>query len=244
MLTDNPARRLQNIINSLLEAKGDTLNEQGRAQILFHKALNASSSSQAFSKMAEFDTLPAKIDSLLDKHHPDFLAANDYLQERCTTLVSQYFNNAEVVHVIKTIDSHFLTYLRMVASVLDSNTGETLGNQSVKEISKILDEAIELATNADDLSEDMKLYLVRHLQKVQVHLRDYQISGTEPIVESIEVIFGHAAMDSEFRATLKEVKDGTLNKTLTKVAEVSTIIAAATGVYQITPSVVGLLTSS
>lgn len=237
MIKENPARRLQVFTDTCYSYEGPHKNPKEIMKVIIEPTTEA----DYYKAISDLYELADRVRDLAYQDYFDFKDGAIYVHSQFYHFMNYVQTNRAWEDSKAYLDSHFHTYLRMIANVFESNAAKNMSDDEVRKIKESISSTLELVLDSEDLSEPMKMYLTSKLTSIIQKLETYQITGIEPALETIESMFGHAAMDEEFRSTLKECKDGTAHRALTKVAEVATIIAATTGVYSIAPSVVALI---
>lgn len=138
------------------------------------------------------------------------------------------------------IDDHTITYLRLASDLLQSKTNAKIiaysDLQELKEkIRNIYDEVIK-----SEIDDEVKKYLAHYLQKILIEIDEYHLTGALPLLETVEIMTGHAAIDKNYYDFLKDTELG--KRILDTLGAMANMVTIAIGIPQLTQTI--LLLSS
>ena len=100
---------------------------------------------------------------------------------------------------ISKVNDHTVNYLSNTADILEARIRRFHPDlSSLEELLESTDDLKEKIVRSS-LPEHVKQYMVKKISEINLAVEEYRISGSGPIVENIEAIFGHVILDREFR---------------------------------------------
>lgn len=144
--------------------------------------------------------------------------------------------NANWDTFINHIDAHSINYLKLASDLLQSksNTKTLEGDQllSVRaDIQKVYEDIL-----SSDLSDEIKKYVVRYLRKILIGIDEYQITGAFPLLDSIETLIGHSAIDKSYHSFLTNSELG--KRILDTLGAMANLVTVAVGIPQLSQAIV------
>ena len=220
MLSDNPAARLLAILE-----EGNRRKPEERCEKIWADLLGTGNNkSLLMSRLGKVMSLPGEIIEVLEREFPNQGDSHRHWSNQVNKGFMEQNLHAKWESFRSCIDQHTLNYLKLTADLLQGKTNSTLLEpatiEEVREnINSVLSEVVE-----SELSDDVRTYLVRALQRILVAIDEYRITGATPILEAMEVTLGHAFSDPEYRTALLETEMGqTVVNVLSAVASSITI---------------------
>lgn len=199
MASENPAARLNAILQVVMNAKGSSA-----ARHVWADALMIDSADQArlMIGIGEAIKTASEVASLMNEKVP---AIKDQTDQWLDWINSAFFNQGINAH-IETFKQHYPVqasyYLQMAANLLDPMTRKAVNSEQLQEFKDALHNVKEDVLSSD-LEPKVIEYLVRAIQKILTALDQYILSGSVPVIESIEVLVGHAFVDKEYGNALQ-----------------------------------------
>lgn len=236
MIHDNPAARLLKILQ---DGKNENSNESCRT--VWAKLLKVQSNDHALmmSRLGKVMELPNQIISDIKENFPN--QTNTY-SHWSTQLNHAFLNqnvNGQWESFIKHIDQHSISYLQLSADLLQSKLSTSLiEKEKLNEIREKIDNLYKEIMETD-LDEKVKEFLLRAMQKILVSVDEYNISGSIPIMDSIDMVFGHMVVNDDFREEMNK-------KPITKIifeqlSDVANIVTVSQGLTELSSYVKQLL---
>lgn len=247
MLIENPAARLLEILE---QGKKKSLN--GSCHETWQMLLKTQNmpDSTLFVRLGKVMALPSEI--MVQFEHLNASDRQKNSIHSCMANVNVGFKKQNLLLDWNSFISHInepaMDSLDFVSDLFKHQPNITSGDHS-QELSQIKETLQTLLNNIleqEDLDEEIKKFLVRSLQRIIIAIDEYFISGYVPIIEAIETIMGHAALDArtenkEFCSALKTTGAG--DKLMDALNILSTIVTLTIGVPQITEGFVQYLLS-
>lgn len=136
------------------------------------------------------------------------------------------------------IDTHTILYLTMTSQLLETKSNTTLiADESLLELRDRLNELLVEILDSDQPVE-LKKYVSRVLRKLIESIDEYKLTGALPVLDSIEMTFGHVCVDKQFHSFLTDHDLGKrIADTLTAVANTVTV---AVGIPQLSQTILAL----
>ncbi|MFZ2301579.1 MAG: hypothetical protein WAW10_06890 [Gallionella sp.] len=103
--------------------------------------------------------------------------------------------------------------------------------QGIREkISAIYEEILN-----SELPDEIKKYLTRHLRKIQTGIDEYYLTGAIPLLETMETMVGHTAVDKSYREFLRDTDLG--KKILDTLSSMANVVTVAVGIPQLSQAI-------
>ncbi|MFQ3202120.1 MAG: hypothetical protein ACI87I_000416 [Pseudoalteromonas tetraodonis] len=198
---DNPAARLHAI---LVKAKGKPISQNCRAA--WSDILNVSSKNESkfLMHMGKVSSLPYEIFEFVKAEYPNQVSTTTHWSTQINSAFLKQNYNSEFSTFITKIDNHSLDNLSLLSDLIASKTSTTvldedsLNKMRVK-VQELIDEML-----GSDLTKEFKEYLNKALNQILEHINSYIITGINPIIDSLDMVLGHAVTDIAYRNELKE----------------------------------------
>ncbi|WP_151174267.1 hypothetical protein [Sulfuricurvum kujiense] len=236
MIHDNPAERLLKILQ---DGKNENVNAPCRA--VWARLLNVEITDHALmmSRMGKVMELPNQIISELKEKFPNQSNTYEHWSKQLSHAFLLQNINDKWDTFIKHIDNHSIAYLQLSANLLQSKSIISLiEKEKLNEIREKIDNLYKEIIETD-LDEKVKEFLLRAMQKILVSVDEYNISGSIPIMDSIDMVFGHMVVNDEFR---NEMNKTPITKTLfERLSDVANIVTVSQGLTELSSYVKQLL---
>lgn len=178
--------------------------------------------------------LPAEIRVAIRRLPPD-LEDLDHLAAPLDTVeqaLQQYGAYGPWKQYKQRIDGQVVSELRATAQALRRNgwsdhtvTGDQLATLH-RHVAELFDEVRQA-----DLDEDLQRFVLRHLDKIERGIRHYQVEGTPPLEDAVDMFVGDMVRDvgeADRRGVRKFVEEDALGRKLMRlIGEVNGIVAFA-----------------
>ncbi len=135
----------------------------------------------------------------------------DYWSNKVNTAFKVQNINGVWSTFIDHIDIHTINYLKSCSDILQLHLKfDLIDENKLSEIKKSITDVInDVTIDIDkDIDDEIKKYLVRTLQRIIVAIDEYMISGATPIMEAVEIAYGHAFIDNKYRNIVSKTEIG------------------------------------
>jgi hypothetical protein len=228
---DNPAARLLALLTegkmclpgtSCREVWNDLLNANGDASLLM-------------SRLGKVMELSRETVLALEAAFPDQGNTWSHWEAQVNTAFMVQNLHATWESFINHIDTHSITYLRMSAALLQTRmTTKLIANDELSTLRTTLDQIL-VDVFATDQPEEVKRYLVRSLRKLINSIDEYRLTGTLPMLDTIESSLGHAAVDKAYKSFLTDTEVG--KKLLDTLASMANVVTVSVGIPQLSQAI-------
>lgn len=235
---DNPAQRLLDIL-----VEGKELNPKLNCRAAWKTLLKAESESEAalLARLGKVMELPEQTMNLLGSVGENDDDAHQHWVQQVSTAFSKQDFGGYWETFSNHIDMHCLSYLKISARLLKAHsTVAELPESTLETVRSEVQSLIEMVL-ASNLPSNLKQYLVRSFQRVLVAVQEYSITGAVPVIEALEVTFGHSVADLAFREAVKESDVG--DQIWEVLFKISATVSLATGLPALAAGAVQLLLS-
>jgi len=223
---DNPAARLHAI---LVKAKGKPKTQNCRAVWSEILKISSKNESKFLMQMGKVSSLPHEIFEFVKNEYPNQLSTTTHWSNQVNSAFLMQNYNGEFTTFIAKIDNHSLDSLSLLSDLIAGKTStkvlpeDSLNSMRVK-VQDLIDEMIN-----SDLTKEFKEYLNKALNQILENINSYIITGINPIIDSLDMVLGHAMTDLNYRHELKESGFGKkLIDTFHFVASFTTLAAGIT----------------
>ncbi|MEE9423993.1 MAG: hypothetical protein V3V18_03320 [Methylococcales bacterium] len=217
----NSAERLLKILQ-----EGENHDNGKSCRQVWQELLRVQNDDEALliSRLGKTMLLPYEIALIIDEHFPEERETHKYWINRVSTAFKQQNLDQKWETFNKIIDQHTISYLRISANLLSVLTGSSdLGEDKLSDLRESINNLL-VDVRDSDITANAKVYLLRSLQRILIALDEYEISGSMPIIDAIEMTYGHAVADPDFRSSICESKIGEkVWSTLSMAANVVTV---------------------
>lgn len=186
---------------------------------------------QLFSRLGKVMELAELTAQSIRDEFPQQTQACAHLESKVHRAFMVQSLNASWDTFIGHIDEHAINYLALVSELLQTrSTAKVIDDQELREIRESID-LICSEIISSNIDIEIKQYLVRAFRKILTALDEYRISGTYPIMDTIDAMFGHAAKNEGYRSFLTNTELG--NRVLDTLSAAANVVTVAIGVPQI-----------
>lgn len=196
MIGDNPAARLLAILE-----EGMKHPQKESCRRVWQQLLGVDNSSEALliARLGKVMELPNQTVEILRRGFPNQSTTYEHWAKQIGKGFSLQNLDSEWHSFRAHIDQHTLTYLRLTADLINTKEpSQALEEKTIvslrERVNNLLAEAL-----AWDVDEDVRKFAVRILQRLLVALDEYTISGAVPLMDAVEIAFGHANFDIKYR---------------------------------------------
>lgn len=198
---DNPAARLHAIL-----VKAKTKPNTGNCRAVWSDILNISPTNESkfLMQMGKVSSLPHEIIEFVRTEFPNQLKTTTHWTSQVNSAFLRQDYNGQFSSFITKIDNHSLDSLSLLSDLIAGKTStkvlpeDSLNSMRVK-VQDLIDEMIN-----SDLTKEFKEYLNKALNQILENINSYIITGINPIIDSLDMVLGHAMTDLNYRHELKE----------------------------------------
>lgn len=235
MQYDNPAARLHEILTKGKLISGDTPCTTAWKQIL---KLDSDDPTLLQYKVGKVMALPIEINEIMRVLYPSRAKVPHWEHQ-----IRVGFLNQSLIgkwsSFISSIDNHTVEYLALLADLIESKESlKILENEEITQLREKLLDIMDEVLSAN-LSLELKSSILRHLRKILEAIDDYNITGINPIIESVEATMGHAHLNGGFASFLKNEELG--QKVLDFLSAASNILTVSTSLPQLSIAMAGVI---
>lgn len=179
--------------------------------------------------------LPHQIRQAIEMNFPAHLKNCTHWEGRIQKAFMSQNINGDWGSFIAHIDDHTVMYLGLTAELLQTKANtKSIADAEIQEVRERIAQIYNEVRNSE-LSIDIKIYLVRYLQKIITSIDEYYLTGAIPVLESVGALLGHAFVDKKYCDFLRNEELGErIFECLTAMANVVTV---AVGLPQLTQAI-------
>lgn len=228
---DNPAGRLLAVIEKV---KGNPKNTLARVAWMDALDVKNNDLPQLLVKMGALMALPAQAVEQLAEMYPRQYAARAHQQfySSVTGALSRLDFSGTIEGFNTRVDDNAVNYLNALADLLEAKReSKPLTKDETSDLQRRVSELMEFV-RAQDISPELKQYLLEKLTRTMEAIDSYFIKGSMPIVDSIESALGHAAFNEEYRNSLKSNNWKAFTSGLATIANIATIASGVAGLTE------------
>lgn len=241
MKTDNPAARVLKVLRKI-EAIPASLPCKGA----WSSALGTpdGDDSALLIKLGLFMAIPAEAVKIMNEKFPALQSQTDAWHDRFMLGMV----NQNLSALLSTFKSHYSAghndFLEVMNHMIGTACYDEVPEEKISESREKLSELIESVLNSD-LEDKVKIYVVKSIRRIISALEDYELTGSIPVIESIEIMAGHVFTNEQFRTSMNSDIG---NKIFGVIGAIADAMAIASGApptlwQQIGSSFVGRLTN-
>lgn len=228
MNNDNPAARLLSILE-----KGKQLPLNTNCRIAWQRLLMVENDiALLMSRLGKIMELPEQIILALQEGFPNQKNTWSHWSTKVNAGFMQQHLNSNWDSFINHIDDHSITYLALAADLLQSKSNtKTISDDEIKSVRGKISQIYEEILTAD-LPDEVKKYLIRYLRKILIGIDEYYLTGALPLLDAVDTMLGHAAIDTNYRNFLRDTELG--KKILDTLGAMANVVTVAVGIPQLT----------
>lgn len=186
MATDNAARRLYDLLE-----KARAIPKDRSCRQAWYELLETKDNALLMARLGKAMALPQAVMEAIEEYHP----GNGKHHAHWVAQLTAAFGQQNLEGQWQTFRSHLTDQtISNVAVAATSLEGHIVSRQlSMDDLSTLRQQVDNLANTIleADISEDIRRYLIRQVQRMRAAIDEYWISGGEPIMEVVEATFGH-----------------------------------------------------
>jgi transcription termination factor NusB len=244
ILIENPAARLLAILE-----KGKAIDATQPCERAWQIILDTQRSSDSlfFNRLAKVMELANQASELLENLEVSerFKNANQYWIGQINIGFRNQKLNGQWGTFINHIDERTIDSLATATEHFETKLALTqMPQEKLSEIKSTFQKLLDDILTNEDLDKEIKLYLVRSLQRIIVAIDEHFISGYTPIIEAIETTIGYVALDSKTddkKVYTAFYETGMAKECCTALNIISAMVTLATGIPQLSTDFIPLL---
>lgn len=223
---DNVAIRLLNILK-----EGQKIPNDMNCKKAWLKLLDINDDSKLYYRLGMVMGMPNTLTQEVEDLFPSQKKSIVYINNRLNTAFSGQNLSESWNSFIRFIDDHTITYLEMFADLLETqNKNKLLNNEDVNRVLENLRSVCEevISTNIDS---DLKKHLLRKIRSLISSIEEYQLTGINNIVDSLDSSIGHLVTNKNYREFVQDTDLG--KKVMDAISLTASIITIAIGAPEI-----------
>ena len=195
MNNDNPAARLVSIFEKGKKIPSNTNCREAWKQILGP----VESDVMLFSRLGKIMELPEQTIQALVDGFPNQGNTWSHWAGQVNQGFSAQNLNASWDSFINHIDAHSITYLTLASDLLQSKSNTKLiADEQIGSVRERFQALYEEVLTSEDIPDEIKKYVVRYLRKILIGIDEYHLTGALPLLDAVEVMVGHSAVDKNY----------------------------------------------
>lgn len=234
--TENPAERLHDFL-----VRGKSINTSENCKQSWISLLDLSGPSEAdvLRGIAGASELPKKIIHIRDEIIQSKRGRSSHWLKKVNKAFSSQNLNGDWSSFINHIDEVTLSELDLLAMVFEgANQEDGLSDEELLSFRQRILELREEVLNSD-IDKDVRFAIIELLKKTLEAIELYQLTGSGPIMEAVELSVGKIMFSEKLQ---DEVKKGSVGKKLAGIISgLANIVTVAQGVKEIAPPIMSLL---
>lgn len=223
---DNVAVRLLNILN-----KGREVPNNVNCREAWSKLLGVKDNSELYYRLGIVMGMPIILAQEVEDLFPAQKKPVNYIKNRLNSAFNAQNLNGQWNSFIHPIDDHTITYLEILADLLETqNRNKLLDDEDVNRVLENLQSVCDevISTNMDS---DLKKYLLRKIRSLISSIEEYQLTGINNIVDSLDSSIGHLVTNKNYRDFVQDTDLG--KKVMDAISLTASIITVAIGAPEI-----------
>ncbi|CAE6761227.1 hypothetical protein G2912_14060 [Paraburkholderia aspalathi] len=226
-IIDNPAKRLLAILH---ECKAIPASEVCRKA--WQKVLNTGDERQLLSRIAKVLELADDVTDVIEELFPRHLNAIQSLRIQLSAGITQQNLNGQWSAFLGNIPDNSIVALEFASSLLDER--EELKEIAADTLTEQRDALFSLRSEivaAADIPDQVKLTILRYIQRLIDSIDEYFITGVFPVLDAANTAVGNIAFDKAYNAALEQTEPG--RKFAASLSNVANSVTIATGILQL-----------
>ncbi len=169
-------------------------------------------------------TVPMEAALIMNQQYPALKNQTDAWLKKITKAFTDINLNSTIYSFQSSYSISDSDFLKVMSEMIKIKSHEELSQAQISDAKENLinltDEIIK-----SDLEDKLKNYLIKSIRRIITALEDYQLNGTVPIIESIEIMMGHTFTDKNYRSSLNTPIGEKIFSVVGAVANIVTIAA-------------------
>lgn len=241
MKTDNPATRILKVLRAIENCQSATLCKKAWSAAL---GVEDGNDSLLLIKIGTFMSAPIDAVTIMNNKFPTLASQTNAWHKKFTTAMIHQNLSAPISTFTDIYKDSCNDYLEVMSQMIGTASYEEVPEEEVLEARSTLANLIEEILKSD-LEEKVKNYLVKSIRRIITALEDYELNGTIPVIESIEIMAGHVFTNEQFRTSMNSDIGNKIFGIIGAIADAMAIVSGVPPTLwkQIGSSFVGRLTS-
>ncbi|WP_133648411.1 hypothetical protein [Paraburkholderia flava] len=199
---NNPAARLHEILKGI-----HAINQQKVCRQAWSELLHTSSEEELLSRLSKLIVLAGDVSEATNRLFPVHLTHMRTLEVQLRDGIVKQNLNGQWQTFISNVSAVSLVHLSMVETML--NERESMQPPTtLNELNETFAEARTKIIDADDIPDDVKLVIMRYLNRITTSLDEYFITGIFPVVDALNCAMGNVVVDAEYREAIEKTDAG------------------------------------
>ncbi|MCK9814422.1 hypothetical protein M1B35_09830 [Pseudomonas sp. MAFF 302046] len=241
MKTDNPAARTLKVLRKLQETPMAASCKDSWCAAL---GIPTGNDSNLLMKLGAFMANPTEAVRIMNEKFPALRSQTDAWHLKFMSGITCQQLNAQLATFSASYRPVNNDFLEVMNHMIGTACYDVIPEQKISDSRAMLSELIDSVLSSN-LEEKVKNYVVKSIRRIISALEDYEITGSIPVIESIEIMAGHVFTNEQFRISMNSDIG---NKIFGVIGAIADAMAIAAGVpptlwKQIGSSFVGKLTS-
>lgn len=226
-IIDNPAKRLLAILH---ECKAIAVNESCRKA--WQRILKTEDEGQLLGRIAKILDLAEDVVEVIRELFPRHLGAMQSLRIQLNSGVTQQNLNGQWVTFLQSIPDNSIVALEFATSLLDEREElKEIATDTLAEQRNALFSLRAEIVAASDIPDQVKLTILRYIQRLIDSIDEYFITGVFPVLDAANAAVGNIAFDKAYNAALEHTESG--KKFATSLGNIANCVTIATGILQL-----------
>jgi len=226
-IIDNPAKRLLAVLQA---CKAIPPNETCRKA--WQTVLKTEDEGQLLSRLAKVLELAAAVTEVIREVFPRHLNAIQTLRIQVNAGITQQSLNGQWSAFLQQIPDHSIVSLEFASSLLDER--EELKEIAADTLAEQRDTLFSIRAEivaATDIPDQVKLTILRYIQRLIEGIDEYFITGVFPVLDAVNTAVGNIAFDNVYNTALEQTESG--KKFAASLSNVANSVTIATGILQL-----------
>lgn len=228
---DNPAARLLSILEKAKEIPPSMNCRNAWKKLLGPIENNA----MLISRLGKIMELPEQIIQAMQDGFPSQGDTWSHWEAQISQGFSAQNLNANWDSFINNIDAHSIIYLRLASDLLHSKSNtKVIADEQINAVRESIQTIYEEVLNSE-LPGEIKKYVIRCLRKILVGIDEYHLTGALPLLDTIETMVGHSAIDKDYHNFLTDSDLG--KRILDTLGSMADVVTVAVGLPQLSHAI-------
>lgn len=230
---DNPAARLLSILEKAKEIPPTT-----NCRTAWQKLLGPiKSNAMLISRLGKIMALPEQIIQAMQDEFPSQGDTWSHWESQVNRGFSVQNLDGSWDSFLNNIDGHSITYLRLASDLLNSKSNtKVIADDQIIAVRESIQIIYDEVLNSELLPGEVKKYVIRCLRKILVGIDEYHLTGAIPLLDAIETMVGHSAIDKDYHRFLTDSDLG--KRILETLGSMANVVTVAVGIPQLSHAIV------
>lgn len=226
-IIDNPAKRLLAILHECKAIQSNVVCRKA-----WQTVLKTEDEGQLLSRIAKVLELAADVTEVIRELFPRHLNAIQTLRIQLNAGITQQNLNGQWSAFLQQVPDNSIVSLEFASSLLDER--EELKKIATDTLTEQRDTLYSLRSEivaATDIPDQVKLTILRYIQRLIDSIDEYFITGVFPVLDAANTAVGNIAFDTAYNSALEHTEPG--KKFAAALSNVANSATIATGILQL-----------